>query len=445
MPDSGMSLPITAGGIALVILSPSANGYPSTLAASLIAAWALIVAYVTICATRASPYFSVAYRISAPRPGDQGSRRASPAGSDANAFALGVGDQVGHDQEVAGVAHLADDVELVLGLLAMGLRHALPGEAPVETVHDLLAQPRIFGLALRYGELRHQVSGGEDLGVVTDPFGDLQCRVARARELAVPQRAHLLRRLEVEVARVELEPFRVGHRRPGLHAEQHLVRGGVGRVRVVQVVGGNRLEAKVLAQAKQVVPDPGLDVDPMVHQLEVEVLRTEDVAQLARCRAGAVEVTDAQPRLDLPGWAAGRGDDAARVAFQQLPVGPGLVEVPLQARHAAQPEEVAQAGRVGGEHGQVGVRPTAGHVVLAALGPADPGAVEPQGAGRQVGLQAHDRLDAGGLGLLVEVVGAVQVAVVGHGQGRHAHPGGLGEQLLETGRAVQHRVLGVHM
>jgi hypothetical protein len=60
MPDSGMSLPITAGGIALVIRSPSANGNPSTRAASLIAAFALIVPYVTICATRSSPYRSVA-------------------------------------------------------------------------------------------------------------------------------------------------------------------------------------------------------------------------------------------------------------------------------------------------------------------------------------------------------------------------------------------------
>ena len=43
IPDSGMSLPITAGGNALVILSPSAYGWPSTRQESLIAALALIV------------------------------------------------------------------------------------------------------------------------------------------------------------------------------------------------------------------------------------------------------------------------------------------------------------------------------------------------------------------------------------------------------------------
>ena len=43
IPDSGMSLPITAGGNALVIRSPSAYGKPSTRVESLIAALALIV------------------------------------------------------------------------------------------------------------------------------------------------------------------------------------------------------------------------------------------------------------------------------------------------------------------------------------------------------------------------------------------------------------------
>ncbi len=60
MPASGTSLPITGGGIALVIRSPTANGKPRTRAESLTACLALIVPYVMICATRSSPYFSVA-------------------------------------------------------------------------------------------------------------------------------------------------------------------------------------------------------------------------------------------------------------------------------------------------------------------------------------------------------------------------------------------------
>ncbi len=42
IPDSGMSLPMTAGGIALVSFSPIANGNPSTREPSLSACFALM-------------------------------------------------------------------------------------------------------------------------------------------------------------------------------------------------------------------------------------------------------------------------------------------------------------------------------------------------------------------------------------------------------------------
>ena len=51
----------------------------------------------------------------------------------------------------------------------------------------------------------------------------------------------------------------------------------------------------------------------------------------------------------------------------------------------------------------------------------------------------------GGRGLAVEVVGAEHVAVVGHRERRHAQRGGLGEQVVEPGGAVEHGVLGVHV
>ncbi len=67
MPVSGMSLPMTAGGIAFVSFSPMPKGKPSTRLESLSACLALIVPYVTICATRSSPYLSVTYLMTSPR------------------------------------------------------------------------------------------------------------------------------------------------------------------------------------------------------------------------------------------------------------------------------------------------------------------------------------------------------------------------------------------
>src|SRR4051812_23601523 len=90
-------------------------------------------------------------------------------------------------------------------------------------------------------------------------------------------------------------------------------------------------------------------------------------------------------------------------------------------------------------------RPTAGHVVLATIGPPDAGALVAAGARSDVGLHADDRLDPGGLAFLPELIGAEHVAVVGHGKGGHPHTGGLAEEVVDARRAVEHGVLGVHM
>jgi hypothetical protein len=376
--------------------------------------------------------------------GDQRARGRAPARTDPDALAFGIGDEVGHDQEVAGEAHLADDVELVLRLAAVAVRHAA-GEPRGEAAVDLLAQPRLLGLALGHRELRHEVARGEDGRVVADPLGDRQRVVAGAGQPCVPELPHLLGGLQVEVAGVELQPLRVGERRAGLHAQQHLVRVSVAGERVVQVVGRDRRDSQPLAEAQQVLADAGLDGQAVVHDLEVEAVLAEDVAQLAGHPAGALEVADAQPGLHLAGRAAGGGDQALRVLLKELTVDAGLVEVALQAGPGVHPEEVDQAAGVRGQHREVRVCAAAGHVVLPAVGPAHPGALVSRGAGGHVELGADDRLDPGGLGVLEELVGPVHVPVVGDRQGRHPHARGLGEQRLQPGGSIEHRVLGVHV
>ena len=179
------------------------------------------------------------------RVGDQRAGGRPTARADPDAVALGVLHQVGGDQEVAREAHLAHHADLVLGLLAVRLGDAVR-EAGVQAALDLLDQPGVLALALGHGEPGHQVRALVELHV--HPLGDRQGVVAGLREVP-PEVAHLGGALEVEVLGVELEPVRVGHRLAGLHAQQHLVRGGVGGVGVVQVVGGEeRAAASCLAR-----------------------------------------------------------------------------------------------------------------------------------------------------------------------------------------------------
>jgi hypothetical protein len=185
----------------------------------------------------------------------------------------------------------------------------------------------------------------------------------------------------------------------------------------------------------------------VLHHLAEEVVRTEDVPQVGRRLPRLLELAEPQPGLHLTRRAAGGGHQTAGVLGQQLPVHPGpLAVVALEAGPRRQPEQVAQALGVHRQQGEVRVRPGGRHVVgaLRRLPPEHRLPAEAR-VGCDVRLDPDDRRDAGGGGLPVEVERAEQVAVVGHRQRRHAEPSGLGEQVLQPGRPVQHRVLGVHV
>ena len=302
------------------------------------------------------------------------------------------------------------------------------------TSHDSSVSP------VRDGRAGHEVLPLGEADV--HPLGDQQGVVAGLRELRVPLRAHLGRRLEVEVLRVELEPVRVGQRLAGLHAQQHLVRLRVVRVGVVQVVRGQAGQAQLLLEPEEVFLHLLLDADAVVHQLAEEVVAAEDVAVVARGLAGVGVAVPLQQPLDLARRAAGGGDDPLAVGLEQLAVHAGLVVVALQRRERREPEEVVHPLGVLGQQRHVGVHLT--RVVVADRLPAEGGALAlVPGARREVALHADDRLDAVRLGLAPELVGAEDVAVVGHRQRRHPHPGRLGEQGVQPRRTVEHRELGV--
>ena len=130
---------------------------------------------------------------------------------------------------------------------------------------------------------------------------------------------------------------------------------------------------------------------------------------------------------------------------EQLAVHARLLEEAVAPRAGAEPEEVVHPlGRLAQQrHVRVGT--ARADVVGAAAVEVDALALEPGDVGGEVGLDADDRLDPGGLGLLVELVGPEHVAVVGHRDRRLAQLGGPLGQLGQPRRAVEHGVLGVHV
>ena len=227
---------------------------------------------------------------------------------------------------------------------------------------------------------------------------------------------------------------------------------GIVLTHVVQVVGRDQRQVQILSDPQQVGAVAGFYVEVVVHEFDIEVVLAQDVAEVSGGGYRAVVLPGPQPHVDLTAGAPGGGDEAFAVPVQQFPVESRLAVVPLDAGHARQPEQVVHTFGGLGQHRHVGIglftlhggrailaHLVAGHVaeVVRCAGVATLRGVVP--------LDADDRLDTVLLPLLVEVVGPEHVAVIGHGDRGHFQPSRFGEQIVEPGSAVQHRVLGVHV
>ena len=183
--------------------------------------------------------------------------------------------------------------------------------------------------------------------------------------------------LEVEVVGVELEPVGVHQGRAGLDAEQRGVRLGVLGPACSAGRWSRRAGARGRGRGGEVALGAALDVEAVVHELDVDVLLAEDVAQLARGLACLVVQAEAQLGLDLARRAARRRDEALAVGGEQLAVDARPLRVDLVERGDASSSGRGCACRTlsCGEHRHVGVGAAAGDVVAAAVAPADLGAV----------------------------------------------------------------------
>ena len=284
----------------------------------------------------------------------------------ADAVALCPVDEVGDHEEVAGEAHGGNNPHLVLRLLAHNIRDTLR-EAIVQALFNFLHEPGFLVFALGHGEVRHVVRLGVELHVAA--FSDFEGVLAGTGNVT-KNGVHFLGRAQVEVIRVELEALGVGQGRAGLHAQQRRVGGVVFLAGVVQVVGRHVGQVQLLGEAVQILLHVAFNVEAVVHDLAVEVVLAEDIAEVARRLNCLIELAQAQARLDLAGGATGGSDQALRVGLQHLTIHARLVQLTFQRRNRGGTEQVVHA--LGGlsPHGHVGVRATTGHVVAGAVAPA---------------------------------------------------------------------------
>ena len=334
-------------------------------------------------------------------------------------------DQVPHDEEVAGEAHLRDDRELRVDALEDLYGRRRPVALLHTTLHEL-PQVRLERLAMRRLEPWQPV-----LGTVLDhdplelrkqlhPFGDHQRLVARVGQLA-EDAAHLLRRLEVELLGVEPEALRIRLQLLLLDAQQNVMRLRVLLPGVVQVVRRNDRHAELSRDPDLLADDPALIRQAVVLDLDEVLAGAEDVARLAGGREGAIVLAVHEQHTDLRRETSGKADQAVGVFGEQLLVHPRPVVEAFEVREGDQSEEVAVALLVLGEQREV--------VVLLLALPRR--AIEP-GAGRHVRLDPYDRFHSRLPRRLVEPERAEHGPVVRDRDRRHPVASGLAE---DRGRA----------
>ena len=232
---------------------------------------------------------------------DHGACTGTTAGTHANTVALRPVDKVCDHEEVAREAHGGNNPHLVLCLLAHSVGNALR-EAVVQALLDLLHEPGFLVFALGHGEVRHVIRLGIELHVAA--FGNFQGVLTRAGNVT-EQGVHLFCRAQVEVIRVELEALGVGKGRAGLHAQQRRVGRVVFLAGIVQVVGCDEGQVQLLGEAVQILLDVAFNVQAVVHDLAVEVVLAENIAEFARRLDCLIKLTQAQARLNLTGGATG--------------------------------------------------------------------------------------------------------------------------------------------
>ena len=344
---------------------------------------------------------------------------------DRDAVGAGEADEVPHDQEVVGEAHLLDRLQLELEPAAQLGR--LGAVALAQPCLGQLAQVRDGGLAVGHVELGQVQRVEVDVGVAA--LGDL----GRAPQHVLAPRprhevVHLLLALQVEAVVREPEPVGVVERVVRLDAQQRLVRDRVGRGEVVDVARADERQAGVAGQGREARVDARLDVDAAVLQLDVDLVLAEDVDERVELAAREPLVALHERLADAPGQAARERDDAVGVGGELGQVDAGPVPVAVEVRGRDQAHEVVIARRRLGEQRQV----RAALLLHPARVVVD-----------DVHLAAQDRLDPGLCRRPRQLDDPGHRAVVGEADGGHAHLGGPGHERADPACPVEDRVLAV--
>ena len=235
-------------------------------------------------------------RISHQRAGGRSASR-----TDRNAVVLGPFDEVPDDQEVAEKTHLRHDLHLVvetgLQLLGMGTLTEPDFQSLAADALEIFL-PRA---AIRRVKLRVFFrGGGVQLDIDIHLVGDLQSAPQRLRHV-FEELDHFLGRLEIDLLGI-LHPVLIEDHLAGADADHDIVRGVVGAVEKMHIIGRHRFDVILLRPFQQLdgALPLGLGHIPVdvVVQFQVKIITPPFLEPLHRA-PGVIQLAGADRFVDL--------------------------------------------------------------------------------------------------------------------------------------------------
>ena len=154
---------------------------------------------------------------------------------------------------------------------------------------------------------------------------------------------HLLRAFEVVLLAIELHTLGRGQLLARLHAQQHIMRGGVVRIDIVQVVGRHHRDVQLLMHAIQQLVElslrrrlPILEDAGMLLHFQIKVLRPKHLLVPARHPIRLVHLLLEQRLRNLTGQARRGDNQALRVLRQRFLIDTWPQVPPLGMRNRRQ-------------------------------------------------------------------------------------------------------------
>ena len=254
--------------------------------------------------------------------------------------------------------------------------------------------------------------------------------VFQSRRIVGKELGHFRRAFDVVGIILHPQALFILHRGVGLDADVDVLQGGFVAVDIMGVVGYDQGQAHFLAEIGQGGVNAGQLGDVFVALQLEEIVFPEQFLIPAEAPPGLVHAALGNQPGNFRRGAPGKADKARAVLFQQFVVDAGAVVKALEVGAGHQLHQVAIAAIVPGQEDQmIGAALGAAAVVAAVMGHID--------LATDNGLKAHF------LALGIKVHHAVQVAVIGDGQGLHAQIPNLANQGRDAADAVQHTVFGV--